>query len=157
LRRRHERLRVDAVDRADLRARRRRSADRRPLHDGPTRGRGRAGAARRQTLRPLPLRDVPGADRDAGRPTKAGARRRGDHDGARRNGGALRRRWLGATGKRVPEIAVEGELELPADVLWLEQATPEEVRAAHESVRPVAAHAADAEGVKAALAHPEVA
>jgi imidazolonepropionase-like amidohydrolase len=58
---------------------------------------------------------------------------------------------------RVPEIAVEGELELPADVLWLEQATPDKVRAAHESGRPVAAHASDAEGVKAALAHPEVA
>ena len=32
----------------------------------------------------------------------------------------MRERWLGATGIRVPEIAVEGELELPVDVLWLE-------------------------------------
>jgi hypothetical protein len=69
----------------------------------------------------------------------------------------LRERWLGATGRRVPEIAVEGELELPEDILWLERATPEGVRAAHAAGRPVAAHASTADGVKAALAHPEVA
>jgi hypothetical protein len=57
----------------------------------------------------------------------------------------------------VPEIAVEGELELPADVLWLEQATPEDLKAAHAAGRPVAAHADTPEGVKGALAHPEVA
>jgi aminoglycoside/choline kinase family phosphotransferase len=69
----------------------------------------------------------------------------------------VRERWLGATGVRVPEIAVEGEVELPADVLWLEQAGAEGLRAAHAEGRPVAAHAATAEEVKAALAHPEVA
>jgi hypothetical protein len=69
----------------------------------------------------------------------------------------VRERWLGATGIRVPEIAVEGELELPEDILWLEQADPEGVRAAHTAGRPVAAHASTPEGVKEALAHPEVA
>jgi hypothetical protein len=69
----------------------------------------------------------------------------------------VRERWLGATGNRVPEIAVEGELELPADVLWAEQAGDDEIRAAHVVGRPVAAHAATAEEVKAALARPEVA
>lgn len=69
----------------------------------------------------------------------------------------MRERWLGATGARVPEIAVDGELELPADVLWLEQAEPNGVKAAHAAGRPVAAHADTPEGVKAALAHPEVA
>jgi hypothetical protein len=69
----------------------------------------------------------------------------------------LRERWLGASGIRVPEIAVEGEVELPADVLWLEQADAAAVREAHETGRPVAAHADTPEGVKAALAHPEVA
>ena len=58
---------------------------------------------------------------------------------------------------RVPEIAVEGELELPIDVLWLEGVGAEELHAAHQSGRPVAAHADTPEGVKAALAHPEVA
>jgi hypothetical protein len=69
----------------------------------------------------------------------------------------VRERWLGATGRRVPEIAVEGELELPDDVLWLENASADELRAAHEAGRPVAAHAETPEGVKQALAHPEVA
>ena len=69
----------------------------------------------------------------------------------------MRERWLGATGRRVPEIAVEGELELPDDVLWLEQADATAVREAHETGRPVAAHADSPEAVKEALAHPEVA
>ena len=69
----------------------------------------------------------------------------------------MRERWFGATGQRVPEIAVEGELELPDDVLWLETAGPDELRQAHAAGRPVAAHADTPEGVKEALAHPEVA
>jgi imidazolonepropionase-like amidohydrolase len=69
----------------------------------------------------------------------------------------VRERWLGATGIRVPEIAVDGELELPDDVLWAEQASDDELRAAHAEGRPVAAHASSAEDVKAALARPEVA
>ena len=69
----------------------------------------------------------------------------------------MRERWLGATGQRVPEIAVEGEVELPGDVLWLETAAPDELRQAHAAGRPVAAHADTPEGVKEALAHPEVA
>ena len=69
----------------------------------------------------------------------------------------MRERWLGATGVRVPEIAVEGELDVPDDVLWLGEASDEELHAAHEAGRPVVARAESAEGVKAALAHPEVA
>ena len=69
----------------------------------------------------------------------------------------MRERWLGATGVRVPEIAVEGELDLPDGVLWLEDADEEELHAAHEAGRPVVARASTPEGVKAALAHPEVA
>ncbi len=66
----------------------------------------------------------------------------------------MRERWLGATGIRVPEIAVEGELELPGDVAWLGEA---DLQAAHAEGRPVVARADSAEGVKDALAHPEVA
>ncbi len=69
----------------------------------------------------------------------------------------MRERWLGATGIRVPEIAVEGELELPADVLFAEEADDEEIRAAHAAGRPIAAHASTPEQVKAALSRPEVA
>ncbi len=69
----------------------------------------------------------------------------------------MRERWLGATGTRVPEIAVEGELELPDDVLWLELAEPDGIRAAHAAGRPVVARASTPETVIEALAHPEVA
>ena len=69
----------------------------------------------------------------------------------------MRKRWLGATGQRVPEIAVEGELEVPDDALWLETARPDELRQAHAAGRPVVARADTPEGVKAALANPEVA
>ena len=69
----------------------------------------------------------------------------------------MRERWLGATGVRVPEIAVEGELDVPEDVLWLDDATVDQVHAAHEAGRPVLARASTPEGVKTALAHPEVA
>jgi hypothetical protein len=69
----------------------------------------------------------------------------------------VRERWLGATGRRVPEIALDGELELPDDVLWLEDAGADELKKAHAAGRPVAAHADTPEGVKAALVHPEVA
>jgi hypothetical protein len=69
----------------------------------------------------------------------------------------VRERWLGATGRRVPEIAVDGEVELPEDVLWLEDTSADELKQAHAAGRPVAAHADTPEGVKEALAHPEVA
>ena len=69
----------------------------------------------------------------------------------------MRERWFGATGRLVPEIAVEGELELPDDVLWLDESDVDRLHAAHEAGRPVVARASTPEGVKAALAHPEVA
>jgi hypothetical protein len=69
----------------------------------------------------------------------------------------VRERWFGATGRRVPEIAVEGELEL-GDALVLDSVGDEAaLRAAHEHGRPVAVRAASAEAVRAALARPEVA
>jgi len=69
----------------------------------------------------------------------------------------LRERWFGATGRRVPEIAVEGELELD-DALVLDDVSDEgALKAAHEAGRPVVVRADSAETVKAALARPEVA
>ena len=67
----------------------------------------------------------------------------------------MRERWLGATGRRVPEIAVE--LDLPDGVLWADEATDEEIRSAHAAGRPVVARAASAEEVKRWLERPEVA
>ena len=69
----------------------------------------------------------------------------------------MRERWFGATGRRVPEIAVEGELDV-GDALVLDDVTDERsLREAHEAGRPIVVRAASAEAVKAALAHPEVA
>ena len=69
----------------------------------------------------------------------------------------IRERWFGATGRRVPEIAVEGELELD-DALVLDAVSDEPaLREAHEAGRPVVVHAGTPEQVKEALARPEVA
>ncbi len=69
----------------------------------------------------------------------------------------MRERWLGATGRKVPEIAVEGELELPAEVLVLEELDADALRQAHATGRPVVVRADTPQNVKAALARPEVA
>jgi hypothetical protein len=69
----------------------------------------------------------------------------------------LRERWFGATGRRVPEIAVEGELALD-DALVLDDVADEAaLKKAHGSGRPVVVRASSAEAVKKALARPEVA
>jgi hypothetical protein len=69
----------------------------------------------------------------------------------------VRERWFGATGRRVPEIAVEGELEV-GEALVLDDVSDErELQEAHATGQPIVVRAASAEEVKAALAHPEVA
>jgi hypothetical protein len=69
----------------------------------------------------------------------------------------LRERWFGATGRRVPEIAVEGEPEL-GDALVLDDVSDVgALHAAHEAGRPVVVRAASAEAIRDALARPEVA
>jgi hypothetical protein len=68
----------------------------------------------------------------------------------------VRERWFGATGRRVPEIALDGELDLEG-ALVLDSVDEEKLRQAHAEGRPVAVRAGDAEGVRAALARPEVA
>ena len=69
----------------------------------------------------------------------------------------MRQRWFGATGRQVPEISIEGELDLD-DALVLDGVSDTEaLREAHEAGRPVVVRAESAEGVKEALARPEVA
>ena len=69
----------------------------------------------------------------------------------------MRKRWFGATRRLVPEIAVEGELDLD-DALVLDDVSDDgALRAAHEAGRPVVVRADSAEAVKRALARPEVA
>ena len=69
----------------------------------------------------------------------------------------MRERWFGATGRRVPEIAVEGELDLGDALVLDDVADDRPLHEAHEAGRPIVVRAASAEAVKAALAHPEVA
>ena len=68
----------------------------------------------------------------------------------------MRERWLGATGRKVPEIAVEGELDLPDEVLVLETVDVQLLRKAFDAGRPVVVRADSAERVRYALARPEV-
>jgi hypothetical protein len=69
----------------------------------------------------------------------------------------VRQRWFGATGRQVPEIAVEGEVELD-DALVLDDVSDDTaLKEAHEAGRPVVVRADSAQAVKQALARPEVA
>ena len=69
----------------------------------------------------------------------------------------MRERWFGATGRRVPEIAVEGELDVDGALVLDDVSDTEKLHEAHEAGRPIAVRAHSAEAVKNALAHPEVA
>ncbi len=71
----------------------------------------------------------------------------------------MRERWFGATGRRVPEIAVEGDEAVPLDdALVLDDvADLGRLHDAHERGTPVVVRAADPEAVRQALARPEVA
>ncbi len=70
----------------------------------------------------------------------------------------MRERWLGSTGVKVPEIAVEGELELPEGALLLDDVSDlDALREAHDAGRPVLVRAANPETIRSALARPEVA
>ena len=69
----------------------------------------------------------------------------------------MRERWFGATGRRIPQIGVEGELDV-AGALVLDDVSDERaLREAHDAGRPVVVRARDSDGVKAALERPEVA
>ena len=74
-----------------------------------------------------------------------------------RAGAGMRERWWGATGRRVPEISVEGELDLGAALVLDSVEDVEALRAAHAEGRPVALRAGDVPALKRALARPEVA
>jgi hypothetical protein len=68
----------------------------------------------------------------------------------------VRERWFGATGRQVPELALEGEID-ESDALVLDgvgDLAP--LRAAFDGGTPVVVHAASAEQIKAALTRPEV-
>jgi hypothetical protein len=67
----------------------------------------------------------------------------------------MRERWFGATGRRVPELALEGEVDVEGAVV-LDAPETEQLRRAFDAGTPVVVLASSPEGVKAALACPEV-
>jgi hypothetical protein len=69
----------------------------------------------------------------------------------------VRERWFGATHRRVPEIAVEGELDVEGALVLDDVADLARLKEAHAAGTPVVVRAATADAVKAALARPEVA
>ena len=69
----------------------------------------------------------------------------------------IRERWFGATGRRVPELAVEGELDVEGALVLDDVADEDVLRVAHDEGQPVVVRAGNAEAIRRALARPEVA
>ena len=68
----------------------------------------------------------------------------------------MRERWFGATGRRVPEIAVEGTLDVDDAVVLDSVVDTAPLVEAHGRGVPVVVRASTAEEVVAALSRPEV-
>jgi hypothetical protein len=69
----------------------------------------------------------------------------------------VRERWFGATGRRVPELALEGSLDLEGALVLDGVDDDARLREAHAQGIPVVVRAGTPEAVKEALARPEVA
>jgi hypothetical protein len=68
----------------------------------------------------------------------------------------VRERWFGATGRRVPELALASQIDA-ADALVLgDVGDLEQLRAAFDAGTPVIVRASGVEQIKAALVRPEV-
>jgi len=71
----------------------------------------------------------------------------------------MRTRWWGATGRRVPELAVEGDPDVPVEEALVLDGVEDlaSIAEAFEAGRPVVVRASSPEEVRSALARPEVA
>ncbi len=71
----------------------------------------------------------------------------------------MRERWWGATGRRAPELAVEGDPDVPVEEALVLDGVEDlaAIAAAFEAGRPVVVRATTADAVRDALARPEVA
>ena len=67
----------------------------------------------------------------------------------------MRERWFGATGRRVPQLAAEGEIDLDG-ALVLDELDLDQIGAAFDEGRPVVVRADTEEAVLDALRRPEV-
>jgi hypothetical protein len=68
-----------------------------------------------------------------------------------------RERWFGRTGRKVPEVALAGSVDVAGALELDDVADRAALRAAHEQGIPVVVRAGSLEQVAAALARPEVA
>lgn len=71
----------------------------------------------------------------------------------------MRTRWWGASGTQVPELAVEGNPEIPVEEALVVDSVDDlgAIRSAFADGKPVVVRAGSADEVRAALARPEVA
>jgi hypothetical protein len=69
----------------------------------------------------------------------------------------VRERWFGATGRRVAELAREGDVDVEAALVLDDVSDAAAMRAAFDAGTPVVVRAASVEQIKAALSRPEVA
>jgi len=68
----------------------------------------------------------------------------------------MRERWFGATGRRVPELAAEGDIDVDGALVVDGVGDEAALRRAFDEGTPIVVCAASPEAVKAALARPEV-
>jgi hypothetical protein len=69
----------------------------------------------------------------------------------------MRERWFGATGRKVPEIALEGTIDLEGALVVEGVSDLDRIHAAHVEGTPVVVRAETADEVVEALSHGEVA
>jgi len=69
----------------------------------------------------------------------------------------MRERWFGSTGRKVPEIALEGTIDLEGALVLDDVSDLERMHAAHERGTPVVVRASTPDNVLAALSRGEVA
>lgn len=67
----------------------------------------------------------------------------------------MRQRWFGATGRRVPQLSTEGEIDLDG-ALVLDALDDAQIREAFDQGRPVVVRAGTQEAVLESLRRPEV-
>jgi len=69
----------------------------------------------------------------------------------------MRERWFGKTGRKVPEIVLEGTIDLEEALVVDDLRDRDRIHAAHVDGTPVVVRASSAEEVVRALSHGEVA
>ena len=69
----------------------------------------------------------------------------------------MRERWFGSTGRKVPEVALEGTIDVEGALVLDDVSDLERIRKAHLEGRPVVVRAMTTDEVISALARGEVA